>query len=182
MHYCDYTATLPPDNPHRRYHDHEYGYPIAEDDRLFERLVFEINQAGLSWTTILNKADNLRRAYDHFAIERVAAYGEADVARLLADTGIIRNRRKIEATIHNARVICGLQAAHGSFRAWLDAQECPDKAAWVKLFKKTFNFTGGEITGEFLMSCGYLAGAHHRDCPVYGKILAVRPRWLTGGR
>ncbi len=82
MHYCDYTATLPPDNPHRRYHDHEYGYPIAEDDRLFERLVFEINQAGLSWTTILNKADNLRRAYDHFAIARVAAYGEADIARL----------------------------------------------------------------------------------------------------
>ena len=181
MHYCDYTATLPLDNPHRRYHDHEYGYPIAEDDRLFERLVFEINQAGLSWTTILNKADNLRRAYDHFAIERVAAYGEADIARLLADVGIIRNRRKIAAAIHNARVIHELQAAHGSFRAWLDALTGVDKAVWVKLFKKTFAFTGPEITGEFLMSSGYLEGAHRRDCPVYTQILAAHPRWLTGG-
>ena len=179
MNYCDYTAILPPNNPHRRYHDHEYGYPVADDNRLFERLVFEINQAGLSWTTILNKADNLRRAYDGFDIARVAAYGEADTARLLADAGIIRNRRKIEAAIHNARVIQALQAAHGSFRAWLDAQACADKAAWVKLFKQTFTFTGGEITGEFLTSCGYLAGAHRPDCPVYGRVLAARPRWLT---
>lgn len=178
MNYCDYTAALPPDSPHRHYHDHEYGYPIADDDRLFERLVFEINQAGLSWTTILNKADNLRRAYDHFAIDRVAAYGEADIARLLADAGIIRNRRKVAAAINNARVIQGLQAGHGSFRAWLDAQECADKAAWVKLFKRTFTFTGGEITGEFLMSCGYLKGAHHPGCPVYTQILAARPCWL----
>ena len=181
MHYCDYAATLPPDNPHRRYHDHEYGYPIADDDRLFERLILEINQAGLSWATILNKADNLRRAYDYFSIDRVAAYAEADITRLLADAGIIRNRRKIEAAIHNARVIQELQTRHGSFRTWLDTQDCADKAAWVRLFKKTFTFTGGEITGEFLMSCGYLPGAHHPGCPVYARILATRPHWLETG-
>lgn len=178
MSYCIYVAALPPDDPNRHYHDHEYGFPIDDDNRLFERLVFEINQAGLSWSTILRKADNLRRAYDGFAIASVAAYGDADIARLLADPGIIRNRLKINAAITNARTIQRLQAEHGSFRAWLDAQPAQDKAAWVKLFKKTFTFTGGEITGEFLMSSGYLPGAHQPDCPVYPRILAARPRWL----
>ena len=89
MNYCAYCADLPPDNPHRRYHDHEYGFPLADDNRLFERLVLEINQAGLSWETILRKADNLHRAYNGFDIATVAAYGEADTARLLADPGII---------------------------------------------------------------------------------------------
>lgn len=179
MNYCAYCADLPSDNPHRRYHDHEYGFPLADDNRLFERLVLEINQAGLSWETILRKADNLHRAYNGFDIATVAAYGEADTARLLADSGIIRNRLKINASIKNARIIRQLQAEHGSFRAWLDAQTAPDKAAWVKLFKKTFTFTGGEITGEFLMSSGYLPGAHQPDCPVYPRILAARPRWLV---
>ena len=77
MSYCTYVATLPPDDPNRHYHDHEYGFPIDDDNRLFERLVFEINQAGLSWSTILRKADNLRRAYHHFDIATVAAYDEA---------------------------------------------------------------------------------------------------------
>ena len=179
MNYCAYCADLPPDDPHRRYHDHEYGFPLADDNRLFERLVLEINQAGLSWETILRKADNLHRAYHQFDIATVAAYDEADIARLLADPGIIRNRLKINASIKNARIIRQLQAEHGSFRAWLDAQTAPDKAAWVKLFKKTFTFTGGEITGEFLMSSGYLPGAHQPDCPVYPRILAARPRWLV---
>ncbi len=173
MNYCAYCADLPPNNPHRRYHDHEYGFPLADDNRLFERLVLEINQAGLSWEIILRKTDNLHRAYNGFDIATVAAYGEA------ADPGIIRNRLKINAAIKNARVIRQLQAEYGSFRAWLDAQTAPDKAAWVKLFKKTFTFTGGEITGEFLMSSGYLPGAHQPDCPVYPRILAARPRWLT---
>ncbi len=178
MSYCTYVATLPPDDPNRHYHDHEYGFPIDDDNRLFERLVFEINQAGLSWSTILRKADNLRRAYHQFDIATVAAYDEADVARLLADPGIIRNRLKINAAIQNARTIQRLQAAYGSFRAWLDAQPPQGKTAGVKLFKKTFTFTGGEITGEFLMSSGYLPGAHQPDCPVYPRILAARPCWL----
>ena len=181
MSYCTYVTALPPDDPNRHYHDHEYGFPIADDNHLFERLVFEINQAGLSWNTILRKADNLRRAYDGFDIATVAAYGEADIARLLADPGIIRNRLKIRAAIQNARTIQRLQAEYGSFRAWLDAQPVQDKATWVKLFKKTFTFTGGEITGEFLMSSGYLPGAHQPDCPVYPRILAARPRWLANG-
>ena len=179
MSYCIYVAALPPDDPNRHYHDHEYGFPIDDDNRLFERLVFEINQAGLSWSTILRKADNLRRAYHHFDIATVAAYGEADIARLLADPGIIRHRLKIRAAIQNARTIQRLQAEYGSFRAWLDAQPPQDKTAWVKLFKKTFTFTGGEITGEFLMSSGYLPGAHQPDCPVYPRILAARPRWAA---
>ena len=181
MSYCTHVATLAADDPNRHYHDHEYGFPNADDNHLFERLVFEINQAGLSWNTILRKADNLRRAYDGFDIATVAAYGEADIARLLADPGIIRNRLKIQAAITNARTLQRLQAEHGSFRAWLDAQPVQDKATWVKLFKKTFTFTGGEITGEFLMSSGYLLGAHQPDCPVYPRILAARPRWLANG-
>ena len=102
----------PPAHPlHKTYHDQEYGFPILEDDALFARLVLEINQAGLSWTTILQKKDNFMRAFDGFEIERVAAYGEADVARLLADAGIIRNRLKVAAAIENARRILQLRAA-----------------------------------------------------------------------
>ncbi|HEU0096614.1 MAG TPA: DNA-3-methyladenine glycosylase I, partial [Rhizomicrobium sp.] len=115
-----------------------------------------------------------------FDVDTVAAYAEADIARLLSDPGIIRNRLKVLAAIHNAQVIRGLRASHGGFAAWLDAHHPLDKPAWVKLFKRTFRFTGGEITGEFLMSLGYLPGAHHRDCPVYARIAALRPAWAQG--
>ncbi|NIJ68791.1 DNA-3-methyladenine glycosylase I [Xanthomonas sp. 60] len=171
---------IAPGHPvHGAYHDHEYGFPQREEADLFERLVLEINQAGLSWETILKKREGFRRAYDGFDVDAVAAYGEADIARLLADPGIIRNRLKVHAAIHNAQVIQQLRAAHGSFAGWLDAQHPLPKADWVKLFKKTFRFTGGEITGEFLMSLGYLPGAHAQDCPVQQRILALRPPWLT---
>jgi len=164
---------------HGPYHDAEYGFPLRGDDLLFERLVLEINQAGLSWLTILKKREGFRRAYDGFSLELVAAYGEADRKRLLGDPGIIRNRSKVDAAIENANRILRIRDDAGSFAAWLDAHHPRDKADWVRLFKKTFRFTGGEITGEFLISTGYLSGAHHPDCPVYDRVTAVRPPWMS---
>lgn len=163
---------------HGPYHDHEYGFPLEGDDALFERLLLEINQAGLSWLTILRKREGFRDAYDHFSVERVAAYGDEDRKRLLDDARIIRNRLKVDAAIHNAGRILSLRDEHGSFSSWLDLHHPLDKAEWVRLFRKTFRFTGGEITGEFLMSIGYLQGAHHPACPVYHRIAALEPRWM----
>lgn len=179
--YCDFAPGHPLHGP---YHDQEYGFPQRGDAVLFERLVLEINQAGLSWETMLKKRDGFRRAYDGFDIDKVARYGQRDRERLLADPGIIRNRLKVDAAIHNAQVIQGLRNEHGGFAQWLDAQHLADgkacdKAAWVKLFKKTFRFTGGEITGEFLMSLGYLPGAHRESCPVYRRITQLQPPWMT---
>jgi DNA-3-methyladenine glycosylase I len=163
---------------HGPYHDLEYGFPLQSDDELFERLVLEINQAGLSWLTILKKRAGFRSAYDAFTVERVAEYEEKDRARLLADAGIIRNRLKVDAAIHNARKILELRASHGSFAGWLDANHPRDKPEWIELFRRTFRFTGGEITGEFLMSTGYLPGAHHPSCPVYERIATLEPPWM----
>jgi DNA-3-methyladenine glycosylase I len=172
--YCD----VAPGHPwHGPYHEREYGFPLRRDADLFERLVLEINQAGLSWLTILKKRDAFRRAYAEFDPEVVARYGARDRRRLLADAGIIRNRLKVEAAIANARAILKLRASHGSFRAWLDAHHPRSKPEWVRLFKQTFRFTGGEIVGEFLMSTGYLPGAHTEGCPVYGRVLARKPMW-----
>jgi DNA-3-methyladenine glycosylase I len=174
--YCD----IAPGHPlHGPYHDHEYGFPQREEAVLFERLLLEINQAGLSWETMLRKRDGFRAAYSGFDVDRVARYGERDRARLLADPGIIRNRLKVEAAIHNARAIQQLRASHGGFSAWLDAHHPLSKAEWVQLFKKTFRFTGGEITGEFLMSLGYLPGAHRQDCPAYRRAAKQRPPWMA---
>lgn len=161
---------------HREYHDKEYGFPLENDNDLFERLVLEINQAGLSWTTILRKRANFRAAYDGFDVDVVARYGEKDVARLLADGGIIRNRLKVNAAIENARRIVALRAQYGSFKGWLDAHHPREKADWVKLFRRTFLFTGGEIVGEFLMSTGYLPGAHDEDCPARAAISRLESR------
>ena len=174
--YCD----IAPGHPlHGPYHDHEYGFPQRDEQVLFERLVLEINQAGLSWETILRKREGFRRAYDGFDVDTVADYDEPDRLRLLADAGIIRNRLKVDAAIHNAGVIRGLRDTHGGFAQWLDAHAREggtprDKASWVKLFKRTFRFTGGEITGEFLMSLDYLPGAHRADCPALEGIAEAR--------
>jgi DNA-3-methyladenine glycosylase I len=175
--YCEYIEQLDKNNLSRVYHDTAYGYPIDDDNELFERLVLEINQAGLSWTTILNKQDNFKRAYHNFNIKKVAAYGEKDKTRLLNNPGIIRNRLKVDAAIHNANIILGLQKEHGSFKNWLDQNHPENKEGWTKLFKKTFKFTGGEIVNEFLMSTGYLPNAHIKECPVYRKILKLKPAW-----
>ena len=179
MNYCEFANGLPEDtdNPNRHYHAHEYGFPIEGDNELFGRLLLEINQAGLSWTTILRKQAAFRAAYSGFDIAAVAAYGEADRERLLADAGIIRNRLKVNAAIYNAQQILLLQQEYGSFKNWLDAQHPLELAQWVELFKRHFKFVGGEIVNEFLMSTGYLPGAHVESCPVYAKVLAAKPKW-----
>jgi len=173
--YCD---IAPGHEWHGPYHEHEYGFPLLSDNQLFGRLLLEINQAGLSWLTILKKRRGFVQAYSGFDIDAVAAYGEEDRARLLSDPSIIRNRLKVNAAIANAQTILGLRESHGSFKGWLDAQHPLPKDEWVKLFKKTFRFTGGEITGEFLMSTGYLPGAHREDCPIHERIAELNPPWM----
>jgi DNA-3-methyladenine glycosylase I len=162
---------------HKAYHDRHYGFPIHDDNELFCRLVLEINQAGLSWETILKKEVSFRKAYDNFNIKKIASYAGADRERLMADPGIIRNRLKINAAIENATTILQLQKEYGSFEKWLELQHPKTKAEWVKLFKKTFKFTGGEIVNEFLTSIGYLPGAHTANCAVYKKVLKADPLW-----
>lgn len=163
---------------HGPYHDTEHGFPVRDDDRLFERLVLEINQAGLSWLTILRKRDGFRRAYDGFRVERVARYGDEERARLLNDAGIVRNRLKVAAAIHNAGAVLELRERHRSFAGWLDHHHPLPLDHWVRLFRKTFRFTGGEICREFLMSTGYLPGAHAPACPVHAEIVALSPPWM----
>ncbi len=173
--YCD----LAPGHPyHGPYHENEYGFPVADDRVLFERLTLEIMQAGLSWLTVLKKREALGLAFSGFDIAAVAAYGEADRARLLADAGIIRNRLKIDAIIHNAQAILDIQRDADSFAAWIAAHHPLDLKGWIKLFKTRFRFVGGEIMNEFLMSIGYLPGAHRPDCPVYAAIAAKNPPWM----
>ena len=142
-----------------------------------ERLILEINQAGLSWTTILNKQESFSKAYHNFEIKKVAAYKEKDFTRLMNDAGIIRNRLKINAAIENAKAIILIQKENGSFKNWLDKNHPLSKEEWVKVFKKTFRFTGGEIVNEFLMSTGYLTGAHEESCTIYKKIIKAKPAW-----
>lgn len=177
--YCDFAAGHPLHGP---YHDTEYGFPVENESRLFERLMLEVNQAGLNWELILKKREGFCSAYDSFDVDTVAAYGEQDRARLLANPAIIRNRLKVDAAIHNAGVIRGMRDSHGGFAAWLKAHHPRAKEDWIRLFKKTFKFTGGEITGEFLMSIGYLPCPHRVECPVYEKIAAMNPPWKEIGK
>jgi DNA-3-methyladenine glycosylase I len=174
-----YCAAAPGHAFHGPYHATEYGFPSRDDRVLFERLVLEINQAGLSWLTILRKREAFAKAFAGFDIDKVAAFDAHDRQRLLADAGIIRNRLKIEAAIDNAKVLQALRQSHGSFADWLDAHHPLPKDEWVKLFRKTFRFTGGEIVGEFLMSLGYLPGAHEQACPVYRQVLKLDPPWRS---
>ncbi len=151
---------------------------MRDDAALLERLALEINQAGLSWLTVLKKREAFACAFQGFDPATVARFGARDRARLLRDPGIVRNRLKVHAVIENARRILALRATHRSFARWLDAHHPLPVAEWTKLFKRTFVFTGGEIVGEFLMSVGYLPGAHRPGCPVYPRILRREPPWL----
>jgi len=182
MSYCSAIETMSGDRKalHKAYHDHLYGFPIHDDNELFCRLVMEINQAGLSWETILKKEPAFRKAYSNFNIKKVAAYTDKDRERLMADAGIIRNRLKINAAIENAKTIQQLQKTFGSFEKWLEAHHPKTKEEWVKLFKSTFRFTGGEIVNEFLMSTGYLGGAHDMDCAILKKVKKAKPLWMPG--
>ncbi len=172
-----YCRAAPGHPIHSLYHDTEYGFPSDDERVLFERLVLEINQAGLSWLTILKKRSAFRAAFADFEVDRVAAFGSADIERLLADSGIIRNRLKIEATTENARRIQALRQSHGSFVGWLEMHHARSQEEWTRLFRQTLRFTGGQIVNEFLMSLGYLPGAHEPDCPVFARILEHSPPW-----
>ncbi|MER2519305.1 MAG: DNA-3-methyladenine glycosylase I [Bdellovibrionales bacterium] len=173
--YCD----IAPGHPvHAAYHDQEYGFPVTDESALFERMALEIMQAGLSWEIILKKRQAFMKAFDHFSVDKVAAYGEQDTARLLADPGIVRNRRKIAAIIENAQRIKALRnPPHSGLAEWIAANHPLTKEEWTKLFRKQFVFMGGEVVGEFLMSIGYLAGAHHKQCPIFATIERQRPPW-----
>lgn len=180
--YCAHVQqlhTTAPDHVHCVYHDAHYGFPITDDNELFGRLLLEINQAGLSWETILKKEAHFRAAYAQFDLQKVAAFTAEDRERLLADAGIIRNKLKVNAAIYNANAILELQKEHGSFLQWLTLHHPMTKEQWVKLFKKHFKFVGGEIVNEFLMSIGFLAGAHSTDCPIYAKVAEKQPLFLA---
>jgi len=177
MSYCEYILRLGKDSVHKAYHDKEYGFPLRDDNGLFARLILEINQAGLSWETILKKKDNFFKAFDGFNIDKVSRYSEKKIEKLLQDAGIIRNRLKIQATIDNAKKIKEIQKEFGSFKNWLDRHHPLTKEQWVKLFKQNFRFTGGEIVNEFLVSTGYLPGAHSESCPIFKKVLKQKPKW-----
>ncbi len=174
MSYCKFIQNLEDGERkklHKDYHDNLYGFPIYDDDELFGRLIMEINQAGLSWEIVLKKEKDIRKAYNNFNIKKISKYTEKDIEKIMSNAGVIRNRRKIEAIIENAKNILIIQKEYGSFEKWLDVHKKNKKEDWIRLFKKTFKFTGGEITNEFLMSIGYLDGAHDKDCIFYKKII-----------
>lgn len=174
--YCD----LAPGHPvHGPYHDREYGFPLTDEAALFERLSLEIFQAGLSWLIVLKKRPALVKAFRGFEVDKVARFGARDIARLMADETIIRNRRKIDATIENAKRLKALRAEQGSFAAWIAAQHPRAKPEWVKAFKSQFVFMGGEVVGEFLMSIGYLPGSHRETCPVFKRLVKAQPPWMA---
>lgn len=195
MSYCKYVKELEKENVHKVYHDNFYGVRIENENEIFGRLIMEINQAGLSWDTILKKEKNFRSAYNNFDIKKVAKYSEEEIGRLMSDAGIIRNRLKVLAAVHNAKEILKIQKEGSSFLGWIDKNnsvilsEFPllgegargweknkenilniRKKAWVKIFKSRFKFVGGEIVGEFLMSLGYYKSPHSEDCKKFKKI------------
>jgi DNA-3-methyladenine glycosylase I len=162
---------------HKAYHDTEYGFKAKSDNALFGSLILEINQAGLSWNTIINKKESIKKAYANFEVSKIAVFAEKDIEDLLKNLGIIRMRAKVEAIIQNAQQVLLIQKEFGSFENWLDQNHPMLEEKWIKLFKKTFKFTGKEITKEFLMCNGYLEGAHKKSCPIYSKTLAAKPMW-----
>ncbi len=165
-----------------RYHDEEWGVPVHDDRRLFEMLILEGAQAGLSWRTILNKREGYRRAFDGFDAKKIARYDAARVARLMKDDGIVRNRLKIESTISGARSLLELQRGGGSLDAlvWSFVGEAPrvnrpksfaevpaktaESDALSKALKKLgFRFVGSTIVYAFMQACG-LVDDHQRSC------------------
>jgi DNA-3-methyladenine glycosylase I len=173
------------------YHDSEWGVPVHDDRRFFEFLILEGAQAGLSWITILKKRENYRRSMDGFDIATVAAYGEDDVARLLADSGIVRNRLKIRAAINNARVVLAIQQEFGSFSEylwrfvahrplcnhWRTLAEMPARTALSDaiskdLKKRGCSFVGSTIIYSLMQATG-MANDHVVDCFRHREIAAL---------
>jgi DNA-3-methyladenine glycosylase I len=175
--YCD---VAPNDPVHAPYHDEEYGFPVADEPRLLERLALEIFQAGLTWRLVLVRRPALNAAFGGFDVDRVAGFGDEDVARLLEQPGVIRNRRKILAVIENASRVRRLRATDGGFASWIERHHPRDESEWLALFRRTFCFVGPQIVREFLLSLGYLPGAHRPDCPAYARTLKAAPAWTRG--
>ena len=134
--YCD---TAPGHPVHGPYHDYEYGFPIDDEAGLFERLTLEIFQAGLSWLIILKKRDAFRLAFENYNIDRIAAFDGSDIERLMNDPSIIRNRRKIEAVVENAKVVQDLRRTYDGFGRWIEAHHPLSRGDWCKLFRATFS-------------------------------------------
>lgn len=159
------------------YHDKEWGFPVANDIRLFEKLCLESFQSGLSWRTILNKRDNFRTAFQGFDFRKVALFDEADVARLLSDAGIVRHRGKIEAVINNARCACDLVDAEGALAAFIWRFEPRDETAppqsrstspmsvalSKELRKRGWKFVGPTTIYAFMQAMG-LVNDHAEGC------------------
>ena len=186
----------------RRYHDEEWGVPLHDDRALFELLVLEGAQAGLSWRTILHRREGYRTAFEGFDIARVAAYGQADRERLLADRRIIRNRAKIDAAIANAQTTINVQVEHGSLEAFLwsfaggtprpnafrDVSELPAQTAESRAMSKAlrsfgFSFVGPTICYAFMQSAG-LVNDHVTSCFRYADahLIVESPQYTPGTR
>jgi DNA-3-methyladenine glycosylase I len=175
------------------YHDHEWGFPVAEDRRLFEKLSLEAFQSGLSWRTILAKRENFRAAFDGFDFERIARYTGRDVERLLGDAGIVRHRGKIEAVIHNAGRACELVAREGSLAAFFwrfepdpaslpppqSASTSPGSIALSRALKKDgWKFVGPTTVYAFMQAMGLL-NDHVEDCVVRGRVARARAAFAS---
>ncbi len=173
------------------YHDNEWGVPIHDDQKLFEFLILEGMQAGLSWTTILKKRENFREEFDNFDASKIAEYDENKVAQLLSNKGIIRNRRKIEASIQNARAFLAVKKEYRSFdyyiwqftdgkpknNAWKNIEEIPSMtpesdAMSKDLIKRGFKFVGSTICYAFMQAVG-MVNDHTIDCFRYEEILKL---------
>ncbi len=188
---CRWCAGAPEFEP---YHDNEWGYPVGDDQRLFEKVSLEAFQSGLSWRTILAKRENFRRAFDRFDFHKVAKYGAKDVTRLLADEGIVRHRGKIEAVINNAQRAVELQQEQGSLAAYFWRYEAPlegepqtastsaqSVALSKDLKKRGWKFVGPTTVYAFMQAMG-LVNDHARGCVMSAKAAAARKAFQVPGR
>jgi DNA-3-methyladenine glycosylase I len=179
--------------PNLTYHDEEWGVPVHDDRKLFEFLILEGAQAGLSWTTILKKRENYRKAFDGFHAEKIARYRPRDMKRLLADAGIVRNRLKIAATIQNAKAFLATRQEFGSFDAYLWSfiggkskqnrwrrmsqvpARTPESDAMSRdLLRRGFKFAGSTICYALMQATG-MVNDHLVTCPRHREVRSVRP-------
>ena len=168
------------DPEYQRYHDTEWGFPVTNDLRLFEKIVLEGFQSGLSWLTILRKRENFRRAFANFDFRRVAAFNRRDVSRLLKDQGIVRHRGKVEAAISNARRALELVEEHGSLAAYF--WKWDDATALARdLKRRGWKFVGPTTVYAFMQAMG-LVNDHVTECVVRARVERARERFTSPGR
>ncbi len=162
-----------------RYHDDEWGFPVKDDQRLFEKICLEGFQSGLSWITILRKRENFRRAFDGFDFQRVARFGKREINRLMKDAGIVRHRGKIESTIKNAKNALQLQREFGSIARYVwQWEKTPDAARELSkdLKKRGWAFVGPTTVYSFLQAMG-LVNDHAEGCSMRDKVDEARRRF-----